>query len=381
MIMNKKTPDWQDNDKDILSQFPNSPAPELMALRQEPDWALKAQILSIPEEELGAEKRHQWTFGGGLFNRLAGAAVLGLLVVILGLWIFSISTNNVPPTTQPESAAPVSTIRPTENATRDMSSLLPSNIVTATPTETSGCPVTPFLQGDPDVDELGMGSYFINENRTIWANRPRSWQTGGEKVLWRIPVGSELTINGRLLGSENSVDLEVTEVNSLCCYAGNIQITSLYFHIPGCWEVTAQAGEEQLQFVTEVVESGGMVLTGLTLLDYNLSNTNLTSGEFLTVTLNWQSGGADAEDMVIFFHQLDAEGSLVGQLDEVISSDIWISQNISTTHSFPITNEAATIMVGLYNGETLARVPFYFNDEIAFTGVVALPEKLTVVTE
>jgi hypothetical protein len=105
--MTKNTLPWQEHDNDILAQFPDNPARELMALRQEPDWALRIQILSIPQDEQETRKRFQWLFDGRLFNRLTGAAVLALLVVVLGFWVFSISTTNVPATT------PASTVEST----------------------------------------------------------------------------------------------------------------------------------------------------------------------------------------------------------------------------------------------------------------------------
>lgn len=369
--MTKKTPNWQEHDNDIFAQFPDSPAPELMALRQEPDWALRIQILSIPQEEQETRKRFQWLFDGRLVNRLAGAAVLVVLVVVLGFWISSISTINVPTTAQPESAAPVSTLRPTGTPTRDFSYLSPSNIITATPTETGSCPITPFLQGDPGVGELGMGSYFINESRTIWANRPRGWQTGGEKVLWIKPAGSELKITGRLLGTEYDIPLDVAMP---CCYDGGFQVTSLIFFLPGCWEVTAEAGEEQLQFVTEVTASEGTVLQGLTLLEHQLSSTTPAANEPLTVTLNWQARTTDTEEMLIFLQLIDSNGNIIVQDDEPMLPGPFKAQFITTTHSLEIPEQTGifTLRLILAHEETFTCFAFWYNDEPVHTGVLTL---------
>jgi hypothetical protein len=380
--MIKKTPDWQENENDILAQFPDSLSSELLSLRQEPDWALKSLILSIPVDEQETNKRFQWPFSSRLFNQAVGAAVLALMIFLLGVWISSISSTDGPAITQPESAAPVTTLRPSATPTSDLQGTFErmwESLITATPTATGGCPVTRIFVDDPAGDSLGPGNYAINENRTIWANLDiNGWQTDGVKVNWIKPVGSELVIEGRLLEGENSPPLGVTLP---CCYSGDFQVTGLYFPIPGCWEITAEAGDEQIRFVTEVEWSDGFAVAGLSLLGYEINEEQLDSENLLNIDLFWQAGGADAVDLELFINQLDINGNLVDQSIQTIPADTWISQNITTSLSIPLNEGAHKLTVGLYNSETFTIFPFYFNNLLPFNGMVELPDTLDLYFE
>jgi hypothetical protein len=70
-------------------------------------------------------------------------------------------------------------------------------------------------------------------------------------VLWIRPQGTELVITGRRLDAEAAP----LEASIPCCYPTGFQATGLTFPIEGCWEVTAQAGEAELRFVTKVLPS------------------------------------------------------------------------------------------------------------------------------
>jgi hypothetical protein len=250
--------------------------------------------------------------------------------------------------------------------------------------ETFTCPVTePVIDqppDDPNADPFGEGQYFINENRTIWVGLPwGGWKTGGEKVIWIRPAGTELTINGRLLDQEDGPPLEASIP---CCYVTGFQVAGIYFPVPGCWEITAEAGPERLQFVTEV-GFGSTVIKGLILLDYQLNSEILSPGTALTLTLNWQGGVAAADDMVIFFHLLDAEGSLVAQFDQPLPAETWTAQNITTTHSLVIPEQPGTysLAVGLYESDTNTRIPFYSKDELAADGIITLTTTIEIASE
>jgi hypothetical protein len=150
-----------------------------------------------------------------------------------------------------------------------------------------------------------------------------------------------------------------------CCYEGGFQITGLLFLIPGCWEVTAEAGEEQLQFVTEVTASEGTVVTGLTLLEYELSSTTPAANEPITVTLNWQEGAADTEEMLVLLQLIDSNDNIVAQYGEPVLLGDWTTQYVTTTHSLEIPEQTGifTLRLILVNNETFAYIPFYYNHE------------------
>jgi hypothetical protein len=115
------------------------------------------------------------------------------------------------------------------------------------------CPLTPPTiaepPDDPNADPFGNGPWYINPERTLWAGLPsRSWHTGGEKVIWIRPAGTELTVSGQRLDA----DAPPLRAEIPCCYPTGFQVTGLYFPTEGCWAVTAQAGEHKLEFVTQV---------------------------------------------------------------------------------------------------------------------------------
>lgn len=116
------------------------------------------------------------------------------------------------------------------------------------------CPVTEAVKDeppkDPNADPFGLGYWYINADRTIWAGAPESlsWGTGGEKVIWIRPQGTQLEVNGqRLDGQAPPLDVGIP-----CCYPTGFQVTGMTFPTSGCWEVTARAGKSELRFVTWV---------------------------------------------------------------------------------------------------------------------------------
>jgi hypothetical protein len=259
-----------------------------------------------------------------------------------------------------------------------MEGWLTDDFIIPTAQEEESCPVTtPIVDDPPDdpgTDPFGVGDYFINENRTIWAHlAPGGWKTDGEKVLWIKPAGSELTITGRLLDQENGPPLEL-EVAMPCCYDGGFQITSLIFFIPGCWEVTAEAGEDQLQFVTEVTTSGGMPFEGLTLLDYKLSSTTPAANEPFTVTLNWQARATHVEEILVFLQLIDSNGNIIVQDDEPMLPGVFTNPLITTTHSLEIPEQTGifTLKLILTHEETFNYIIFNYNDKPYNPGVLTL---------
>jgi hypothetical protein len=123
----------------------------------------------------------------------------------------------------------------------------------------SDCPITEAILDeppkDPNSDPFGRGYWYINADRTIWADAPesQSWRAGDAKVIWIRPQGTQLVITGqRLDGDAPQLRAEIP-----CCYPTGFQATGLNFPTGGCWEVTARAGKSELRFVTYVTPSAG----------------------------------------------------------------------------------------------------------------------------
>jgi hypothetical protein len=104
---------------------------------------------------------------------------------------------------------------------------------------------------DPNSDPFGYTSYFINADRTIWAGwAPESWTASpdGNKTVWIRPAGTDLQISGhRLDGDSAPIKADIP-----CCYPTGFQIVGLYFPTPGCWQITADSGQNHLQFVLQI---------------------------------------------------------------------------------------------------------------------------------
>jgi hypothetical protein len=135
-------------------------------------------------------------------------------------------------------------------------------------TQGRGCAVSAMIRDsappDPNADpvaQVAPANWYINETRTIWAGPvPNAgWPSGGllfagdrtvkgQKTYWVRPRGTQLLIAGRRLDA----NAPPVEAHIPCCYTSGFQIVGLFFPTPGCWEVTASAGDETLQFVTLV---------------------------------------------------------------------------------------------------------------------------------
>ncbi|MCB8984273.1 MAG: hypothetical protein H6659_10645 [Ardenticatenaceae bacterium] len=125
---------------------------------------------------------------------------------------------------------------------------------TATAATDAFCPVTPPTYDqppkDPNADPFGYGPWQISTDRALWVGLPPEeiWHTGGEKVVWIRPAGTDLTISGERIDQDGPP----LEAYIPCCYPTGFQTSELTFPEPGCWRIAAQAGEHQLTFVTRV---------------------------------------------------------------------------------------------------------------------------------
>jgi hypothetical protein len=117
------------------------------------------------------------------------------------------------------------------------------------------CPVTDAIWAepprDPNTDPFGMGLWYINADRTIWAGFDAVRMVAcpdGNKVGWIRPQGAQLTVSGRRLDSH----APPAKASIPCCYPMKFQASALYFPTEGCWEILAKAGTSELTFVTRV---------------------------------------------------------------------------------------------------------------------------------
>jgi WD40 repeat protein len=116
------------------------------------------------------------------------------------------------------------------------------------------CPVTEPVRDappdDPHADPFAYANWYVNSDRSIWVGpSPEYWNGGvSNKVMFIRPQGTDLKVTGRRLDA-GALPLE-TRIP--CCYPTGFQVASVYFPTPGCWEVTAAAGDSELTFVTQV---------------------------------------------------------------------------------------------------------------------------------
>lgn len=117
---------------------------------------------------------------------------------------------------------------------------------------TSPCPVTEPVRDqpprDPAADPFPLALWYVNADRTIWAGAAHL-RTGGNKVLWIRPKGTQLKVTGRRLDGESAR----LRAHIPCCYPSGFQASGLTLPTGGCWEIRAEAGSSRLTFITNVV--------------------------------------------------------------------------------------------------------------------------------
>ena len=114
------------------------------------------------------------------------------------------------------------------------------------------CESSPLVTTEPSpvegADPFGVGPWYVNADRSIWAAWDAGhWRVGRNKVLWIRP-GRTLIITGTRIDA----DAPPLSADIPCCYRAGFQATALHFPTEGCWRVTAKAGEHELTFVTPV---------------------------------------------------------------------------------------------------------------------------------
>ena len=116
------------------------------------------------------------------------------------------------------------------------------------------CEVTKPVQDRPPDDPHASSFqspgaiWYANRDRTLWAWWWGRTSTGGYKVLWVRPVGSELKVEGRRL--DGPADPLIARIPDL--YPWTYQASGLSFPAEGCWRVEATAGTASLTFVVRI---------------------------------------------------------------------------------------------------------------------------------
>jgi hypothetical protein len=114
--------------------------------------------------------------------------------------------------------------------------------------------------------------------------------------------------------------------------------------------------------------SGWRLGEGIILLGYDLGQM-ARAGEVLKLTLYWQCRRQMAESYTVFTHLLDEDNTLWGQQDNIPASGQaptsgWVDGEVITDHyEILVDAQAATgdyiVEVGMYDAETLQRLPVY----------------------
>jgi hypothetical protein len=120
----------------------------------------------------------------------------------------------------------------------------------------ASCAVTETVMETPpqdaNADPFGPGPWYVNSDRSIWAGFTAAWMKAGgrgNKVMWIRPAGTTLIVAARQLdGASGRFEARIP-----CCYPTGFQASGLRFSEPGCWEVSARAGNSSLTFVTRVL--------------------------------------------------------------------------------------------------------------------------------
>ena len=138
-------------------------------------------------------------------------------------------------------------------------------LVSCKAVDQQACPITEPAWVKPPEDSAVSGTpefghYYANEGRAIlasawWTDQPAYQPRAGEegiKMGWFRPAGETLEISGARIDAE--APPLVAEVP--CCYPTRFQATGLIFPTEGCWQISARAGVETLEFVLWVEAEG-----------------------------------------------------------------------------------------------------------------------------
>src|SRR5829696_2245185 len=113
----------------------------------------------------------------------------------------------------------------------------PTEVMRLEPTD---CPASrPVPERPPDDPRASSfasphGTWYANEERTLWAWWWGRTGTDGYKVLWVRPIGAQLNVSGRRLDSGSEAPGLTAHIPS--GYPYSFQASGLSFPDAGCWE-------------------------------------------------------------------------------------------------------------------------------------------------
>jgi hypothetical protein len=113
-------------------------------------------------------------------------------------------------------------------------------------------PVSDRPPNDPHASSFASpnGTWYANEERTLWAWWWGRTSAGDYKVLWVRPIGAQLNIGGRRLDANTEASALTAHIPS--GYPYSYQASGISFPKGGCWEIEATAGDARLKFVVRV---------------------------------------------------------------------------------------------------------------------------------
>jgi hypothetical protein len=108
-------------------------------------------------------------------------------------------------------------------------------------------PVEDRPPDDPHASSFASpnGTWYANEDRSLWAWWWGKRSVGDYKVLWVRPVGAQLKIIGRRVDG----DAPPLSARIPVGYRHTFQSTAIAFPAAGCWQVEGTAGAARLTFV------------------------------------------------------------------------------------------------------------------------------------
>jgi predicted membrane-bound mannosyltransferase len=213
-----------------------------------------------------------------------------------------------------------------------------------------------FLNGYPGAEQrvAGLQKRFIDSFRLDFVGRTRPVSEPDVDYLVFA-----INANQRELNAD-----EWEEMWEACQKEGPLWSVS-FDSVPYAWICPAYPSNSEMFAIDD--HSDIQLGDHIKLLGYQLSATQLSAQDALTVTLFWQSDGRLVEDYHVFVHLLDADGQMVVQHDGVpVQGERptwdWRDREVLQDEHVLAIDEGVppgtcTLSVGMYDYQTQARLP------------------------